>query len=222
MQATSSSFAALAAAVFLAAASAPPVAAARDHGTYEVTVTNITKAQTFTPLLVVTHHRGVQLFELGAPASEALVALAEGGDTGPLADAARAMRGVHDVATADGPLGPGQSVTIAVRTRGHHDRVSLAGMLVPTNDAFVAIDGVQGPRGRETVAVRAVAYDAGSETNDELCASIPGGGPCGGGMLSDDGEGFVHVHAGIHGVGDLDDAIYDWRNPVAAITIRRR
>ena len=24
-------------------------------------------------------------------------------------------------------------------------------------------------------------------------------------------EGYVHVHAGIHSLGDLDPAIYDWR-----------
>jgi hypothetical protein len=32
---------------------------------------------------------------------------------------------------------------------------------------------------------------------------------------------FVHIHAGIHGVGDLQEATHDWRNPVARIAIRR-
>ena len=31
----------------------------------------------------------------------------------------------------------------------------------------------------------------------------------------------LHIHAGIHGVGDLDAATRDWRNPVALITVRR-
>jgi hypothetical protein len=36
------------------------------------------------------------------------------------------------------------------------------------------------------------------------------------------GEGYVHIHTGIHGIGDLlTAAMYDWRNPVAEITIRR-
>jgi hypothetical protein len=34
-------------------------------------------------------------------------------------------------------------------------------------------------------------------------------------------EGFVHVHAGIHGIKDLVPARDDWRNPVARIEVRR-
>ena len=71
-------------------------------------------------------------------------------------------------------------------------------MLIPTNDAFVALNGVSLPRAnRSTVVHMAVAYDAGSESNDEVCANIPGP-VCGGDGSSDgDGEGYVHVHSGI-------------------------
>ena len=50
---------------------------------------------------------------------------------------------------------------------------------------------------------------------------IPGP-PCGNAGVRDTGnaEGFVHVHAGVHGIGDLVAADHDWRNPVAKITIR--
>ncbi len=34
-------------------------------------------------------------------------------------------------------------------------------------------------------------------------------------------EGYVHIHRGIHGVGDLVAAVHDWRNPVAKITITK-
>ena len=65
------------------------------------------------------------------------------------------------------------------------------------------------------------AYDAGTEINDESCDSIPGP-VCGGeGMSGEDGEGFVSVHRGIHGVADLPAETYDWRNPVASISIRK-
>jgi hypothetical protein len=47
------------------------------------------------------------------------------------------------------------------------------------------------------------------------------GGAGGGGQPVGDEEGFVHVHAGIHGIGDLVAADRDWRNPVAQIAIRR-
>jgi hypothetical protein len=31
----------------------------------------------------------------------------------------------------------------------------------------------------------------------------------------------VHIHRGTHGIGDLDADRYDWRNPVARITVTR-
>ena len=74
--------------------------------------------------------------------------------------------------------------------------------------------------GSQTLSVP--GYDAGSEPNDELCASIPDP-PCGGegGSPNAGGEGFAHVQAGIHGIGDLSAADYDWRNPVATIKVER-
>jgi len=35
------------------------------------------------------------------------------------------------------------------------------------------------------------------------------------------GEGYVSIHRGIHGNGQLNPAMFDWRNPGAKITIRR-
>ena len=67
----------------------------------------------------------------------------------------------------------------------------------------------------------APGYDGGSEINDELCANIPGP-HCGGAAFSDDdGEGYVHIHPGIFGVGDLQASEHDWKNPIAKITVRR-
>jgi hypothetical protein len=59
-------------------------------------------------------------------------------------------------------------------------------------------------------------------TNDEACASIPGP-QCGGAPFSpnDSGEGFVYVHSGIHGIGDLSASQYSWNNPVLKVTIKR-
>ncbi len=196
---------------------------------YRVTVTNLTRGQQFTPILVATHREGVRLFAEGRPASLGLQILAEEGDTAPLTAELLATPGVFDVVTAPPPplLNPGASRIAIVRTRGRFDHVSVAAMLIPTNDAFFAVNGVRGPRGRSSLVLRSVAYDAGSERNDELCASIPGpsfaecGGPGGGGKPSGDEEGFVHIHAGIHGIGDLEAAKRDWRNPVAKIVIER-
>jgi hypothetical protein len=66
-----------------------------------------------------------------------------------------------------------------------------------------------------------VAYDAGSEANTELCEHIPGP-PCGNqARMLTGAEGFVHVHRGIHGVGDLNEAAMDWNNPVVKVVIEK-
>lgn len=212
-------------AVFLSGANAqsPAETAARFDGRssmYEVTVTNVTRGALFTPVLVVSHRSDVSLFALGQPASAELAVLAEGGDIEPLAQALRANSQVTGVANSEGLLRPGQSVTVQVPAQGT-DRISLAAMILPTNDGFVALNGVAVPRGGSQ-SYMALGYDAGSEPNDELCASIPGP-QCGGegSSPSAGGENFVHVHAGIHGVADLKAADYDWRNPIANVVIRR-
>ncbi len=114
---------------------------------------------------------------------------------------------------------PGSSVTLTVDVDRHFRRLSLAGMLVTTNDAFVAVRSAGIPWGWRQL--EAAAYDAGSEANSEACDFIPGP-PCGNGGVRDtaDAEGFVHIHSGIHGSGDLLPSRDDWRNPVAKITMQ--
>jgi hypothetical protein len=128
------------------------------------------------------------------------------------------------VAVGGGLLDPGKTKT--VRVEGHRDdRISLAGMLIPTNDGFVAINAA-GPFGRWARSLLALGYDSGTEVNDEECESIPGPffEECGGPGLGGDpggGEGYVRIHEGMHGVGDFVAATRDWRNPVAKVRIRR-
>ena len=210
----------LAAAALIAAG--PALADQNNFGarTFEVTITNITPGQTFTPILAATHDSSIAFFELGEPAIPELAVLAESGDVGPLSDLLGSVPGqVFDTAATGDLLGPGESVTLTIRATRRFNRLSLAGMLIPTNDTFVALDSRPLPRRHTTYT--ALGYDAGSEPDDELCANIPG--PfCGGGALSEeDGEGFVHVSNGVHGIGDLDPAVFDWRNPIARISISR-
>src|SRR5215470_19192165 len=107
---------------------------------YEVVVTNLTRGQVFTPILVATHKPGMTLFTLGGAASVELEVLAEGGDTAPLAALLRARPDVLDVTDSGAPLPAGGSVTVTVRTTAQFDHVSVAAMLVPTNDAFFGIN----------------------------------------------------------------------------------
>jgi len=220
------SFSALALLVGLAAT--PAAMATDDHrgGRFEVTITNLTRGQQFTPILVASHKAGVKLFELGQPASAALATLAEEGNTAPLKAELSAMPDVGDVVSGSGLTNPGASTTLIVDGRAGFNRLSLAAMLIPTNDAFVALSSVELPRGNNALTMFAPAYDAGSERNDERCLYIPGPmfvecGGGGGGMRAGGGEGYVHIHAGIHGIGDFKAADRDWRNPVALVTVRR-
>ncbi len=189
---------------------------------YEINVTNLTRGQSFTPILVAVHTDGVSLFTVGEGASPGLAALAEGGEIDPLRDALEADPRVAGTTASEGLLAPGATVSLRLEALDRANRLSVTSMLIPTNDAFFALNAVPLPHGRETVVHRSPAYDAGSEPNDERCAAIPGP-VCGGEGTSANagGEGYVHIHAGIHGIADLVPADRDWRNPVAQIAVRR-
>lgn len=193
----------------------------KPSGTYEITITNLTYNQVFSPVLAVSHRRSIGLFSVGEAASEGIATMAESGDTSVLLDSVAGDRRVRGSGQTEGVVPPGQSATwtIPVNRGG---RLSVVSMLVNTNDAFLALNSVRAPRQGQTETYIALAYDAGSEINDELCANIPGPACGGEGNSAEDGEGFIHIHRGFHGVGDLAEAAYDWRNPVAVITVTRK
>lgn len=204
---------------------------------YKVTITNITNSVTFTPILVASHRKKLSIFELGEPASDELATIAESGNPGPLTELLES--GGANVSNAGpllspthpdppGLLFPGESVTVRVSAAHGARRITVASMLLPTNDGFFALNGVKAPK-RGSVTYYSPGYDAGSEPNDENCYNIPGP-TCGGNGLSPAvdplDEGYVHIHRGIHGpsstlASDLAADVYDWRNPVAKITITR-
>ncbi len=200
---------------------------------YNVTVTNATAGQVMSPPIVVVHDPSIHLFAVGQPASDALAAVAEDADATEMLsmlDGMMGSGGVDSYAVADGPLPPGQSVTLDVTAAGGCRAITLVSMLVTTNDGFAGVNAVPlstcGPGAPFNLTggmeVWASAYDAGSEANTELCSEIPGP-PCGSHFVrhTDGAEGFVHVHPGIHGIGDLDPAMLDWRDPVARLWIER-
>ena len=200
---------------------------AQSDARYNVTVTNLTKGQTFTPLLIATHTPAVLIFAPGTQASPQLAVLAEEGATDMLATLLRGMTAdVREVVTAAGLQTPAVSATFQIAGGGTFSRLSIAAMLIPTNDAFMGLSGLTVPSGFDPVVVDLLAYDSGTEINDERCASIPGpsftecGGP-GGGARAGRGEGAVTVHNGMHGVGDMNRPLRDWRGPVARVTVQR-
>ena len=193
-----------------------------DMETYKITVTNLTRGQPIAPVMAATHHSGMSFFQVGEAPDAELASLAEAGNGKPMAALLLATPGVSDAQVGAGGTGPGKTTTMMVTARRGTDRLSIGAMLGNTNDGFIALRSVALPKGRQAVTYMADGYDAGSETNDESCSTVPGPA-CGGVALSPEnsGEGFVHIHAGIHGIGGLSAAEYDWRNPVAQIVVER-
>lgn len=192
---------------------------------YEVTLTNITKGQVFSPPVLVTHSRDIALFELGEPALEELATVAEDGDGGPLVDLIGLLPEVFDAQTTSVPILPGETAVYEVSAPARGAVLSVVAMLVNSNDAFLAADSAALPRARHrSRSLHALAYDAGSEANNEDCAFVPGPAcPAGSGnaRATEDAEGYVHIHNGIHGIAELMPEAYDWKNPVASIQVKR-
>lgn len=158
-------------------------------GEYTITFTNSSALTAFpgvlTPTLWAVHDDTVGLFEVGAEASPGLELLAEDGDaTGLLGElvgmAGFGAAGVESVpfgAVEAAPLFPGDSYTITVTPDAVNRFLSLATMIVPSNDTFAAL----GPAGvalidadgtpRLALDVQAdinaalAAWDAGTEGN---------------------------------------------------------
>ena len=197
-----------------------PGLAFADDAVYEVTITNITQGQIMGPPVVVSHDSSMSLFELGHPASDELAALAEDADSFGLVALLESSDAVADVTIGGGPILPGHSMTLSVSVSGGQRLISFATMLVTTNDTFAALNGME-VHGSNTVSTLVLAYDSGSEGNNELCIYIPGP-PCGNPFQRDvaGAEGYVHINAGVQQTGDLTGE-HDWRNPVASVSIRR-
>ena len=191
----------------------------------QITITNLTKGQIFAPVLVVVHNAMADpIFHPGHPASAELRQLAEEGRTNPLSALAMSDDNVlgTSVATgAAGPIMPGETAAANFVYDRAHNHISLAGMLVTTNDGFVGATNVR-IGGAMMTTYMAKAWDAGTEANTEDCAHIPGP-PCGvHDVAAEDGaEGYVYVHSGVHGsnADGVNAMRHDWNNPVAKVTV---
>lgn len=193
---------------------------------WRVTIENLTPpgpgapgSQPLSPPLFVVHSNRADVWSVGEIASHPVAAIAEDANNAPAESALAQLRGVRDAFSgAGGPIPSGTSSTYMVETKGKYARLSVVTMLVNTNDAFTGLDSYH-LRSHGAVLSR-MAYDAGSERNNELAGFIPG--PCCGNPFVRDPEGeLIRMHPGIAGVGDLDPAVYGWEGAVAKITIER-
>lgn len=205
-----------------------------DDNTVTVEITNLSNALYYTPLLVSVHDGRTHLFETGSAASANLQAMAEGGNiSGLIADLDAA--GANSVANpAAGLLAPGASTTATMTMSKRNRYLSIAAMLLPTNDGFVGLDAMKIPKKKGTHTFYLNGYDAGTEANDEIVngggapgtpgiPADPGGNASSGaaGVTGADHNATVHVHRGIVGgdYSDLDSAVHTWMNPVAKVVV---
>jgi len=208
---------------------------------YRVTVANLTPGQPFTPPAVAAHRSDVEVFSVGEPANEAVQQLAENGNLEPLLGLIEETEAIRDAAVGDAPLVPEEDpgdtgnpyyTTLELSADASATHLTFLSMLVATNDGIVGLDTV--PLPEEVNASRtyyANGYDVGTEENTEQFADlvppaktlVVGGEP--GGTTETDPDlaedGVIRPHPGIEGTGDLDPAIYDWREPAALVQVER-
>jgi hypothetical protein len=212
-----------AAALLLTILGAAPADAGSER-TYRVTITNLTNGQPMTPFVVATHSGSTSIFEVGSAATPGLQALAENGAAGVLAAELGSNPRVGDVAVAGtAPFGSGESVWADIVSTPGARNLSVAGMLICTNDGFGAIDSVQLNNNGKTRTLFGFAYDAGTEINTEAYVDLVP--PCDG--LGQTGTtnpalaegGVVHSHNGIQGGGNLTPDAHGWTGAVIKVTI---
>lgn len=139
-------------------------------------ITNLTQGIYFTPRLAVTHNSAVDIFQTGEAASTPLTQLAEGGATQPFIDYLNdPSREANNSATSfGGLLAPATTAAYqSMQVGSNETHLSLAAMMLPTNDGFVGLDSWPIPSEPGTYVVYLNAYDAGSESNDEIAGNRP-------------------------------------------------
>jgi Spondin_N len=234
---------ALTAVAAAAALAAAPTAEAKRADTFEVTFTDLTSGQPLTPAVAATHRGGDELFRVGDAASFGLKEIAENGNNAPMLSRLASERDVSDFLEAPGgPLVPagspgdamfGQSTTFTITADRGARRLSLASMLICTNDGFTGVNSLTLPsKVGESVTVETMAYDAGTEANTEDFADMvppcqaligvstgePGTGQSDPALAQND---VIRHHPGITGRRDLVPAVHGWdvNAPVARITV---
>lgn len=220
-------------------------AAAADDGTdatYRVTVANLAPGQPLTPPLVVLHEADATIVAPGEAASEGLQQLAENGNAEVWIDELDGAAGVTSVTVADHPIVSGgipgaaevpSVASLEVSADGGADRITVASMLICTNDGLSIVHDAELPSEvGERVAYRSEAYDAGTEVNTEAFADLVP--PCQG-LVGVTGEaegtgmtnpelaegGVVSPHPGIAGNGDLTQDAHTIAPAPALVVVER-
>jgi hypothetical protein len=205
-----------------------------------ITVTNLTQGLHFTPVITAAHPSENQIFKSGDMASAELQAMAEGGDISGLSSLLTNIDANVNENPAMGLLAPAMSASFNLTNDTGNTHLSLAAMVLPSNDGFVGLNSWKIPEESGTYTVYLNAYDAGTEANDEIRGSgAPGEagmpvpppldasiGMNGTGVTDMETNTKVHIHRGSlgddnmsAGKSDINNSVQRWLNPVAKLTI---
>lgn len=197
---------------------------------YEVTVTNLTEAQPLSPPALILHREGYHPWHVGSAAGNGLEQLAEGGTTTTLLTEASMNLAVKATAADIAAIPPGASSSVIIGSKDFGNfKLSLAAMLVNTNDGFTGLDAepLDSLALHDSRSIEVTAYDAGTEANSESAATVPG--PAAGGEGFNSTRDDRNTVGGHPGVISADDGLtgsalnvsHRFDNPVARITISR-
>lgn len=204
-----------------------------------ITVTNLSQGLYFTPIITSAHTSDNHIFMSGETATAELQAMAEGGDISGLMSVLSNADANTNENPAGGLLAPGMSTSYTLTNDSTNTHLSMAAMILPSNDGFIGLDSWKIPTEAGTYTININAYDAGTEANNELIngggapgvlgiPAAPGGdsGTNGMGVTDTESNTTVHIHRGNlgddaldGGKSDLDNSIHRWLNPVAKLTI---
>ncbi len=199
---------------------------------FEVSVTNETAGQPFSPMTLVVHQAGQAFWEIGQPVTVALERIAESGNAMFWRDALKADSMVYQIKEGKGLILPGQSETFTVELSpavlANDPRISFAAMLGKTNDGLVLMSGqkLNTLKSGETASMQLLSYDAGTELNRETAATLGALGGEGFSAVRDDRVDQLTLHPGVvskddgltnSGLTDLEK----WDNAVAKVDIKR-
>ena len=202
--------------------------------TYEITVTNLTAGQPLTPPVAVTHAEKDQYFSVGSEAPEGIKEIAENGNLAPALEAwTNAIMGTETPIVPTGSPAAGMfpdTATFTIDSAEGDGYLSLASMLICTNDGFTGVQSLALPAAGEETSAMASAYDAGTENNTESLSDIVP--PCQDliGVTGADGTGEsnpdlaeggqIGSHPGISGSGDLTEDAHGFSDPVLEVTVK--
>jgi len=192
---------------------------------YSISVTNLSNGQPLSPPVAMLHKAKFSFWQLGKTASDALELMAEGGDGSELL----ALKHNNPQYHANSPIPPGETAVFTLEARNKNFAyLSVAGMLVNTNDAFSGLNSVElsDLQSGQTSVFYTHTYDAGTEFNSEHAGTIPGPADGGEGFNAerDDVTNVVTLHGGVVSADDdYADSILSeadrFDNPVLRIVV---